>query len=206
MKKILSVILVLTVSSACLADDEPLTTFMVPSVENSSRIDGEVMSNAQGRMAVNEAAGDNNMQFSGAAIAVDSDLSDTLIISDQHVRLGDIPGPMRNRATIEGNAFSSARGAISINQVSGAANSQANAFAISFGMQSEVLSDIELEQSAAISNLDILKENPVRNRGQVTIGEASFKNAQGIIQINQTAGVANQSANAISIRVIEGPQ
>jgi virulence-associated protein VapD len=203
MNKLLAAMLVLLVPIGCLADDDEVVTIRVPGVENTTRIADEVMSQAQGMAGINEAAGDDNLQFNGAAIAIGSELADTTVKSRQEIRLDELPVPMRNRVSIEDNAFSNARGAMSINQVSGAANSQANAIAITFGMQAEVFSDIELEQASAVSNLELLKNNAALMQGQVYVDDAAFEHAQGIIQLNQTAGIANRSANSLSIRVLE---
>ena len=205
MNKILAVIVVLALPVAGVAEQDRIESLRVPGAENTTRISDQVISQARGRVGVNEAAGDDNLQFNGAAIATGGALADTTVKSRQAIRLDRLPGPMRNRVSIEGNAFANARGAMSINQVSGAANSQANAIAIRFGMQSEVFSDIDLEQSAAVTTPDMVKNLSGLTEGSVNVDDTAFAQAQGIVQLNQTAGVANRSANALSIRVIEGP-
>lgn len=203
MNKLLATICILLIPVVGQAENDGIETLRVPGAENTTRITDQVMSQARGLVGVNEAAGDDNLQFNGAAIAIGSELADTTVKSRQAIRLDKLPGPMRNRVSIEDNAFANARGAMSINQVSGAANSQANAVAISYGMQAEVFSDIDLEQSTAVSSPNLVRNLPGLTPGRVNVDDTAFAQAQGIIQLNQTAGVANQSANALSIRVIE---
>jgi len=204
MNKLLATIFILLLPIGGQAEQDRIVTLRVPGAENTTRITDQVMSRTQGLVGVNEAAGDDNLQFNGAAIATGGALADTTVRSRQEVRLESLPGPMRNRVSIEDNAFANARGAMSINQVSGAANSQANAIAITFGMQAEVFSDIDLEQSTAVSGLDMLRNHPGLSRGNVSVDDTAFAQARGIIQLNQTAGVANRSANSLSVRIIEG--
>lgn len=185
------------------AEEAPATGPAGSSV-NQARIGGVAGHNASGRIAINQAAGAGNVQANLAAIALTPDgLGVVGLQSRQAVLAGG-----RNRdasALIDADALHGSDGLLSINQAAGAGNAQANVIGI--GQGSAGLAGLLLTQGAA--GLDdavlatIAGDAPVDATAPATplreavIAGDALRDSRGVVQINQTAGVGNRSANAI---------
>jgi hypothetical protein len=171
---------------------------------NDARIGDTAGHHASGRIAINQAAGTGNAQANLAAIALTPDgLGVIGLQSRQAVFAGD-----RNRdasARIDGGALRGSDGLLSINQVAGAGNAQANVIGI--GQGSAGLAGLLLAQGVAgledAALASIAGDAPAEGtttatplREAVITGDA-LRDSRGVVQINQTAGVGNRSANAI---------
>ncbi|GAB3628220.1 hypothetical protein PTE30175_01952 [Pandoraea terrae] len=161
-------------------------------------INGDAARNASGRIAVNEAAGSSSAQSNQAVIATSSAVFGVIGSRQSASIAGDVATAS---STIGGAAFSGVTGLTQVNQSSGSGNLQHNAAAIVVGAVSgvEVVSDTAL--SGAIS-----KGGPTgQGSTSVQIREASispdaFRNASGIVQVNQSAGIGNVTANVFVLR------
>ena len=180
---------------------EPAFQYVTQSV-----IGGEAMGGSQGVMTVNMAAGDFNLQFNGAAIALNLDAQRGMGIAEagigvqQHVQTVGYTNPDLAVAAIRDNAFQNASGLISVNQVSGVANAQANEFALVLGFAGNEVSEDALAQSFSNAIQVNVEPGPVRAR-EVSVADTSFRGAQGVAQVTQTAGSWNATTNSFALRI-----
>lgn len=173
---------------------------------NQNVISGNVMANASGILAINMVAGDKNQQVNVAVIGYDAQgvaAAQTGILQS----LTNNRGPIQDIATtrIEGNAFSNASGMLSINQISGFANIQTNNATISLGIQGEQITDSVLAMTVPNTAGPQTAGENLESRRDVSISETAFQNASGVVQLNQTAGSHNDSANNFKLQLLEAP-
>ena len=169
-------------------------------VINNADIDSSG-SRYQGNLSVNQAAGDQQQQANARAIAVGPEANASTQIRQQ---LNTPADPrMDARATIQGNAFSNGSGALGVNQSAGANTQQANAMRISIGAQPQSIDDsVLMQQNVTLHNNSGATDIPAGYR-QVTTSDQAFTGSRGLIQLNQSAGVGNRTANTLSVRVTE---
>lgn len=154
-----------------------------------------------GNFAVNQAAGDQQQQANARAIANGPAASATTQIRQRlHTQ---VDPRMDARANIQGNSFSQGNGVLGVNQSAGASNQQANALRISISNQPQSIDDSVLMQQnvALLNNSDPTDSAP--GFRQVTTSDQAFTASRGVIQLNQSAGVGNRTANTLSIRVAD---
>jgi hypothetical protein len=158
---------------------------------------------AQGRIALNQAAGHGNAQANVAAIALSSEAGLIRLDIGQQTTAGDAARDASAR--LDAQALSGTRGLLSINQVAGSGNAQANTFglgradlasgALSLAQHVEGLGDAALAAIAGNAPVDAAAA-PAPLREAVISGDA-LRGSQGVVQLNQTAGTGNRAANAI---------
>ncbi|HAB03062.1 MAG TPA: adhesin [Pseudomonas sp.] len=153
----------------------------------------------QGNFSVNQAAGDQQQQANARALSSGDAARATTQIQQRQQAIVD-PN-MGARASIQGDSFSNGSGALGVNQSAGAATQQANALRISISTQPQSIDDsVLLQQNVAlVNNSDPADTSP--GYRQVTTGDQAFTGSRGVIQLNQSAGVGNQTANTLSVRV-----
>lgn len=179
-----------------------------PLVTDSS-ISGPTLTNSHGVITVNMAAGDMNLQFNGAAIALNLDtqqgmgLASSEIAAQQRVLALRAAGPISASATINDNAFQNSSGLMSVNQASGIANAQANDFAMVLGFAGVAVSESVLEQNTTRTAPPTQEPRPARLR-EVSVADTSFRGAQGVAQVTQTAGSWNATTNSFTLRIGAG--
>ncbi|WP_363799686.1 hypothetical protein ABU614_05915 [Lysobacter firmicutimachus] len=172
---------------------------------DQARIEAGAAQRLQGRAAVNQAAGSGQMQANLATIA---HASDGLALADAQLSQHGVAGAASVRdavAHIAAGAFADAHGLLSVNQSAGAGNAQANLFAVSrggmvSGLDDAVLADVAGAASAP-ADAAAASSSPLR---EASIAEGAFHGGQGVLQLNQTAGADNASANAIVLRLPGG--
>ena len=155
----------------------------------------------QGNLTVNQAAGDLQQQANARAIAIGHGASATTEIRQ---RLRTVVDPRIDaRSSIQGDSFSQGNGVLGVNQSAGASNQQANAMRISIGTQPQSIDDSVLRQQnvALIINSDPTDSAP--GYRQVATSDQAFTGSRGVIQLNQSAGVGNRTANTLSVRVTD---
>lgn len=162
-------------------------------------IDGSVGSNAHGALSVNMAAGDSNVQSNATAIAAGTSngQASAHASTDQIIDSTTFNVPEIAVTRISNNAFNNASGLIKINQAAGAANAQANNVALAVG--AEVAADTALAQN--VSGLAPEAMEASGQQREAVVDEAAFRGAHGIVQVNQSAGIANASGNNFTMRV-----
>ncbi|TLP64990.1 MULTISPECIES: adhesin [Pseudomonas] len=180
-----------------------LTAFALPAlaqppVVNTADIDSSG-ARYQGVMSVNQAAGDQQQQANARAIALGHEASANTQIR-QHTQASADPS-MGAAANIQGDAFSRGNGILGVNQSAGAGNQQANAVRLSVSAQPLSLDDsVLLQQNVTlISNSDATDTST--GYRQVSTSDQAFTGSRGVIQLNQSAGVGNRTANTLSVRV-----
>ncbi|MFJ4395150.1 adhesin [Pseudomonas sp. NPDC089395] len=167
-------------------------------VINSANIDSSG-AQYQGNLSVNQAAGDLQQQANARALATGTTAAANTQIRQRQISIVD-PN-MDARASIQGDAFSHGSGALGVNQSAGASTQQANALRISLSTQPQSIDDsVLLQQNVALINSSDPTDSSPGYR-QVTTGDQAFTGSRGVIQLNQSAGVGNQTANTLSVRV-----
>ena len=200
----LALLLVATLASATAraSDDAPL---------DQATVDGAAARGAQGRIAVNQAAGAGNAQVNlGAIASSDGGLGVVGVHALQRPGAG-----VRERdaaARIHDRAFASSQGVLSVNQIAGSGNAQANLFMVGQGPQGVVaagvhgisgIDDAALADVAGDANTTEGAVVPSWRR-EAVIADDAFRGSQGVVQVNQTAGVGNSSTNAIVLQLPGG--
>ena len=198
-------ILLLVSGAAWASDDAPL---------DQAVIEGAAVTGAQGRIAVNQAAGTGNAQANLGALAT-SDGGLGLVGVHAAQQPGATTPAMRERdaaARIQHGAFSGSQGVLSVNQVAGSGNAQANLFMVGQGPQGVVaagvhgiagIDDAALADVAGDANSTEGAVVPSWRR-EAVIADDAFRGSQGVVQVNQTAGVGNSSTNAIVLQLPGG--
>ncbi|CAI8830733.1 MULTISPECIES: hypothetical protein [Pseudomonas] len=174
--------------------------FAQPPVINNATIDSSG-THYQGNLTVNQAAGDQQQQANARAFAIGHGASANTQIRQRLRSPGD--PAIAAQANIQGNAFSQGSGALGVNQSAGASTQQANALRISISAQPQSIDDSVLMQQnvALLNNSDPADAAP--GYRQVTTSDQAFTGSRGVIQLNQSAGVGNRTANTLSIRVAD---
>lgn len=194
-------LLVALTPAGLFAQEAPVTTPVRGT--DLSRIDGRAGRDAQGLIGVNVAAGTSNAQANVRAIAIGQD---TRAIASAHQTI-DATGvdALRDaRAVLAGSALQSVQGVVGVNQAAGSANAQLNLLAIGtdamavFGQQLDNAALAATRADAAPATSETLPTLPLR---ESRIGSNAMRASSGVVQINQTAGVGNASANAIVLRL-----
>lgn len=167
-------------------------------------IEDRALRDVRGVAAVNLAAGNFNLQVNEAAVALNEAglaLAGTAGMQRADQQPDDQPGVMVAR--IDDRAFARAAGLIAVNEASGHANAQANLSAITLGIEGVVLADNVLSQSRAGGTPPgaAADNEPVR---EVSVADTAFRNAVGIVQVNQAAGSRNDSANTFALSLSAG--
>lgn len=155
---------------------------------------------SQGRIAVNQAAGAGNAQANLAAFA---HAQNGIGLADTYSRQRATPAERAAAAsaTIDGSAFDGISGALSLNQAAGSSNLQLNTIAIGAGgFQLTHADDAALAETAVAGTSTEGTATATPDR-RALIDMDAFRGSQGVVQVNQTAGVGNLSTNAIVLQL-----
>ena len=172
----------------------------------SSSIDGNALAGANGVIAVNLAAGDFNLQSNAQAIAFGAQ-AQAQIEQRQRIQALTASVPDAMIARIGGNALSGARGLISVNQASGIGNREANSIAVVMALAQQ---GIEESTSARLADLGTQTNGATGGRSQVdpsssprsaSVAGTALRGAEGVVQLNQIAGMGNTAGNRLLITV-----
>ncbi|MDP2245443.1 adhesin [Pseudomonas sp.] len=155
-----------------------------------------------GNFSLNQAAGLSHQQVNSRVISTgDSANATSTIRQTLEIVPGSTTGAQMN-SRIEGASFSQGNGVIGINQSAGIGNQHINAFRITLGAVPESLDDSVLSQNVtrpSISGIAV----PKNGERSVAISDDAFAGSRGVVQLNQSAGIGNTTANNLSIRVVE---
>ncbi|MEH6418249.1 hypothetical protein [Pseudomonas sp. CGJS7] len=190
--------------SAATVDQDQLTdaNASLGDGDHDARLGGNALSDAQGNIGANVAAGVGNAQANDTALsAVDGEkvFASAMTFNSQassfNYAYSNQPDTYYE-ATLNGDALSNARGNIGVNVAAGVGNAQSNAMAASVnssGTIAKAASDSEqdawLNELAAACDLDTF----------ATLGGNALSGAQGNIGANVAAGVGNLQHNGLSI-------
>ncbi len=163
---------------------------------NQAVIENNAVSDFQGLIGINMAAGDNHAQANLHLIGVGNTLQSGVI--DQFTQPGIcISGEAMD--LIGDYAFQSSVGIVSINQAAGSGSAEANLVRIGYGVNVPLDTTV-LQQVVGSASQEFNGENGNSIRSDI-IGEHAFENSKGIVQVNQSAGVANAVSNNLVINV-----
>lgn len=164
-------------------------------------IPGTTGQNATGALALNVASGSNNQQLrslvvgSGAnALAIGS--------ADQRMTVASPTNPS-SAVIVQQDVFKNASGAMSVNVAAGDANQQANVGLLALGLTGLAASDSLLSQVRSTGHQEPGTPAPSSSNTAAVPSDA-FGGAQGLVQINLTAGNRNSSANIFALTAAGG--
>jgi len=186
--------LLLLASGIALADGVAAPSSINQSVLNN------VAPGYRGNVGVNQAAGDQQQQANGRAIALGSNAKATTSFIQKNSIGSDLS--QAARASIEGNSFANGSGAVGVNQSAGASTQQVNAMRISVSAYPQGMDDSELAQTSTLQP-NFGADGPPSGEHRLDMSDSAFKGSQGVVQLNQSAGVGNHMANTLSIRVAD---
>lgn len=162
--------------------------------DNQTVIEGAAVSDFQGLIGVNMAAGDNHAQVNMHIIGAGNALQPGVIYQSTQT-WDNIPS---NAGDVIGDyAFQSSAGIVSVNQAAGSASAEANLVRIGCGA-SIPLDATVLRQVVGYAPQALKGENGESVRTDL-IDDHAFENSQGIVQVNQSAGIANAVSNSLVI-------
>lgn len=169
-------------------------------------IDGNAFQGAKGVIHINTTSGDLNRQSNLTAISVSSQGPAIAVNVNEQPNATDVQYTDSKHASafIGAHAFSGVSGLLSINQASGQANTQANNIAIGSSTQGVAVADNILDTTAAGHAGQNKKEvDPLMDQ-HIGIADTAFQGTSGLVQVNQTAGSSNSTANNFALRIAPG--
>ncbi len=174
---------------------------------NDNTIAGTALQNASGVISVNSIAGVGNAQSNDTAIGIGAGITDVGLLGRQRVApaaaTGIAPPVAGESVAIRDSAFANARGIVTVNQSSGSGSAQANLVAIGIGAAAEItvdqLADVGASMSMRAPAPSSADGGGARRRAEIADG--AFNGASGIVQINQSAGSGNSTANVFALRI-----
>lgn len=168
-------------------------------VGTHATIESGVAVGVTGALGVNQAAGVNNAQANSGVIANGGGLTAGASSTNQQALVTTTTGAAS--AAIQGNAFSGTSGLTQVNQASGAGNLQRNATVIVTGDASGVASVSDTALSAAISKGGPAGRDNLNDQFRTaSISGDAFRGASGVVQVNQSVGIGNVTANVFVLR------
>ncbi|WP_408951761.1 hypothetical protein [Lysobacter sp. Hz 25] len=195
--------LVACLFATAVSTDTQATEATPASGADRARIGADSGRAIDGRAAVNQTAGVGNVQTNLAAIAVATEGVAIASASAGQSTVDANDGLRDASAHIGAGAFADSHGLLSVNQSAGAGNAQANLFVLATGTASVGLDDTALATIAGETQANAGSETAPRQREAAIAGDA-FRGGEGVLQINQTVGVGNSSANAIVLQLPGG--
>lgn len=192
----------------CLPTTSTQAARPVASQSDTSVIEAHDFNNVSGVISVNEAAGNANQQINTRAIAVHSRgtaVAGNTILQTPHID-GLGVGAAQGVTYIGEQAFASASGIIGINQVGGGGNAQSNGVAIAVGIKGQTVTDNALADSSPVVAGLVKTERSHAARRDLTVADTAFLGTHGIVQLNQTGGVGNNSSNNFALNLSAAPK
>ena len=203
-------ILLMMAASPCLAQSAP--TAATPIDYDAalrwlavSRIDQDALSGARGSIAINQAAGDLNAQANLRSIAIGTHaLADVTAVQWQAGNQAN--APTHAEAVIGGNALRGAGGIASINQASGSGNTELNAVSVALAQQGireandDFLSASGIASAAGAHTVNEPGDKTTHTR-KVGVEATALQGFEGVLQLNQVAGMANATENRLQVTV-----
>ncbi|KGM25324.1 hypothetical protein [Stenotrophomonas maltophilia] len=173
-----------------------------------ARIDGHALAGTNGAIAVNQAAGDLNVQANLRGIAK-GDRADVAINSRQ-LQQGNrvLSGPLQATAFIGGDALAGASGIASINQASGIANTTLNVVSATLARQGIRETDdtaLAAEGSVLAGGRDDTGHGVATGTRSAGVASTALRGFDGVLQLNQIAGNGNDTANVLGLVVQDRP-
>ena len=127
----LTLLIAMAVPVVSLAEQAQVTN--LSTIDNSGRT-------YQGVLSVNQAAGSQQQQINGRALAIGTNANATTDFR-QYQELDGVDTSMNAQANITGSAFSNGSGVLGVNQSAGAGTQQINSFRVSIGSGAQSVDD-----------------------------------------------------------------
>ncbi|MCU1718559.1 adhesin [Pseudomonas sp. 5P_3.1_Bac2] len=155
-----------------------------------------------GIASVNQAGGDYQQQSQVRVLAIGAQPAPRVRVEQLQHNSISLPDGIDAQARTQGQAFSHNNGITGLNQSAGIANQNLNLLRITVGAVPQSLDDAVLSQSTAPTSTlhDLL---PNQGERVVETSDKAFAGSSGVVQLNQSAGVGNRTANNLSIRVMD---
>ncbi|MGL5392773.1 MAG: hypothetical protein ACRDA8_15590 [Shewanella sp.] len=172
-------------------------------LSDKSLIGTHAFSKVHGRLAVNQAAGEANVQSNSHALGDSAKVQ--ISIQSASPLVSETTHDINLRfahSQIETASFANFEGLLGVNQVSGQHNVQANLGVISGNASIELMSDAQMLEIN--SNLPLPETNAELLHFTTEIAKDSLQQARGIIQINQISGTNNTAVNQFSLQLSNG--
>ena len=173
-----------------------------------ARIDGHSLAGANGAIAVNQAAGDLNVQANLRGVAT-GDRADVAIDARQRQQGNRVlSGPLQATAFIGGDALAGTSGIASINQASGIANTTLNVVSATLARQGIRETDdtaLAAEGSALAGGRDDTGRGVATGTRSAGVARTALRGFDGVLQLNQIAGNSNDTANVLGLVVQDRP-
>ncbi|MDD1507486.1 adhesin [Pseudomonas sp. CNPSo 3701] len=168
--------------------------------DDDARIDA-AGSAYQGNLSVNQAAGDLQQQANVRVISVGGTGVSASTVRQSIDQLPAGSAARNTQANIDGNAFSGGNGVVGVTQAAGVGNQQVNVLSVTLLAAPQSLDDSVLAQSVTRAD-ESFSATPVGERRAQMSNEA-FSGSRGVVQLNQSSGIGNRTANHLSIRVVD---
>lgn len=173
-----------------------------------TRIDGRALAGSSGAIAVNQAAGDLNLQANLRGIARGERAE--VAISTQQLQRGNrvLSAPLAASAQIGGSTLAGASGIASINQASGIANTTLNVVSATLARQGIRETDdtaLAAEGSALAGGRDDAGHGVATGTRSAGVASTALRGFDGVLQLNQIAGSGNDTANVLGLVVQDRP-
>lgn len=171
-----------------------------------SLITDNALAGANGAIAVNQAAGDLNMQANLRAIASGTH-ADASTTARQLRRNDQFDRPVGARVAIAGDALNGASGIVSINQASGSGNAEVNlvtAVLASKGIREAGDEGLSFVSASAGEQYPNDPGEAGSGSRSVAVAATALKGFSGVLQLNQVAGSGNAASNQLTLD-IQGP-
>ncbi len=176
---------------------------------DQTRLEGRALSGASGAIAINQAAGDFNQQANLRSLARGQRAVVQVQGGQQLSRTYVEAGPLQARASIEGQALGGANGIASINQASGHANTSMNVVGIALAQRGISESDDAALAAASVTALaggqGSAGDGVAAGTRQVGVSASALQGFNGVLQLNQIAGIGNDTANTLCMAVKGSP-
>jgi len=190
--------IVASASAGAAADEyEDMLGYLV-----QSRIDGRVLAGSQGALALNQAAGDLNQQANLRALAV-GDRAHAQIHARQRQLDQTYDRPASASAVIGGQVLAGAGGLASINQASGSGNTETNVLTAQLGQPGTHQGEGETRIALAPAQRQRASGAPLASslHRETVVEAGALRGFEGVLQLNQIAGSANQAGNGFAMSV-----
>lgn len=156
---------------------------------NNAHVAGHAFDHSTGSVNANVSAGDLNQQLNSMTISYNGGNQNVDMEQATVLNLYLVDG--LNSAIIDDNAFNHATGNVNVNVAAGTGDQQEN--------RSNVTTCECGSDTTTIGQIGAASFNLISGGNVANIAGNAFENASGQIGVNDTAGYANQQANAMSV-------
>jgi len=165
---------------------------------DTATIANDAFQTVPGALHINQAAGNGNVQGNVTDVTV-GDTRLPLRLTQQ----ATISNGSGGSASIRDFAFSNVSGLVQVNQSAGSGNAQGNLAIVRLAVPAQQLSDDALAGAMPVQVPSVNGLKPAAFVNSAGTDATTF-HGKGIVQLNQTAGSGNASANGFLLQVQQG--